>query len=196
MSLSRLNYWLPRCEAYPQVMERTTDVHHDIADPLLLQADPIFDEAAALDTPVDRLDLPPPLVQHLVRHVLLPRERLAAWLLGRPEALHLRERTREEAEILSQPAPARERRWRGVGHALLMAAAAVRVAQQEEPGEGWTSKTFLTVWSFCLPLYHAVCAGGSWGRTMRRSVPSWAQGGTPARRRALRPGVPAPPPGV
>src|SRR2546428_1703187 len=40
-----------------------------------------------------------------------------------------------------------------------------------------TNRTFLTVWSFFLPLEHAVCAGGSWGRTMRRSVPSWAQGG-------------------
>jgi hypothetical protein len=58
------------------------------------------------------------------------------------------------------------------------------------------SRTLLTVWSFFLPLSHAVCAGGSWGRTMRRSVPSWAQGGTPARRRALRPGASAPPPRV
>src|SRR5262249_16909146 len=40
-----------------------------------------------------------------------------------------------------------------------------------------TSRTFLTVWSLFLPLSHAICAGRSWGRTMRRSVPSWAQGG-------------------
>ena len=40
-----------------------------------------------------------------------------------------------------------------------------------------THRTFLTVWSFFLLLEHAVCAGGAWGRTMRRSVPSWATGG-------------------
>jgi hypothetical protein len=38
------------------------------------------------------------------------------------------------------------------------------------------SRTFLTVWPLVLPLSHAVCAGGSWGRTIRRSVPSWAKG--------------------
>ena len=42
-----------------------------------------------------------------------------------------------------------------------------------------TSRTFFTVWSLVLPLYHAVCAAGSWGRTRRRAVPSWAQEGTP-----------------
>ena len=46
------------------------------------------------------LDPQPTLVQRLVRPVLRPRELLTAWLLGRHEDLHLRERERQEAEIL------------------------------------------------------------------------------------------------
>src|SRR5947199_6811104 len=85
LSLSRLNHWLPGREAHPEVVQDTADFHHQIADTLLPQADPIFDDAAALDTPVDMLDPQPTLVQHLVTHLLLQRELLAAWLLGRHE---------------------------------------------------------------------------------------------------------------
>jgi hypothetical protein len=42
-SLSRLNYRLPGCEAHPEVVQGTTDVHHEIADALLPQADPVFE---------------------------------------------------------------------------------------------------------------------------------------------------------
>src|SRR5215813_3969130 len=100
LSLSRLNHWLPRRQAHPEVVQSTADLHHEIADTLLPQADPIFHDAAALDTTVDMLDPQPTLVQRLVRPLLLPREILAAWFLGRHEDLHLRERERQEAEIL------------------------------------------------------------------------------------------------
>jgi hypothetical protein len=66
MSLSRLNHRLPEREAHPKVMERTADFHHEIADTLLPQADPVFDDAAALDTTVDMLDAQPTLGQRLV----------------------------------------------------------------------------------------------------------------------------------
>src|SRR4051794_9401410 len=56
LSLSRLNHWLPRGQAHPKVMQGTADFHHPIADALLPQADPVFDDAAALDTTVDMLD--------------------------------------------------------------------------------------------------------------------------------------------
>src|SRR6266571_9217646 len=52
LSLSRLNHWLPRGQTHTEVMERTTDFHHEIADALLPQADPVFDDATAFDTPV------------------------------------------------------------------------------------------------------------------------------------------------
>src|SRR5438552_14062683 len=82
MSLSRLNHWLPRCEAYPEVVQGTTDFHHDIADTLLPQADAVFDNATALDTPVDMLNPQPTAVQRLVGHLLLQRQFLAAWFRG------------------------------------------------------------------------------------------------------------------
>src|SRR5215468_10921482 len=111
LSLSRLNHRLPRCQAYPEVMQGTAEFHYQITDPLLPQADPVLHDAAALDTTVNMLDPQPTLVQLLVRHVLLPRELLAAGLLGWHEDLHLGEREGQEAQILQQPTPSRE--WGG-----------------------------------------------------------------------------------
>jgi hypothetical protein len=54
--LSRLNYWLPRSQADPEIMQGTADFHHDIPDTLLPQADAVFDDATALDAAVDMLD--------------------------------------------------------------------------------------------------------------------------------------------
>ncbi len=81
-------------------MQGTTDFHHEVADALLPQAESVFDDAATLDTAVDMLDPQPTLVQCLVRSVLLRRELLAAGFLGRHEDHHLRERERQEAQIL------------------------------------------------------------------------------------------------
>jgi hypothetical protein len=53
MSLSRLNHRLSGREAHPEVVQGTTDVHHQIADALLPQADPVFDDATALDTTIE-----------------------------------------------------------------------------------------------------------------------------------------------
>ena len=58
-------------------MQGTADFHHEIADALLPQTDPIFDDAIALDTTVDMLDPQPTLVQRLVRPLLRQREILA-----------------------------------------------------------------------------------------------------------------------
>ena len=35
LSLSRLNHWLPRAQAHPEVMQGTADLHHHIADAFL-----------------------------------------------------------------------------------------------------------------------------------------------------------------
>src|SRR6266849_1489772 len=104
LSLSRLNHWLPRGQTHPEVMQGTAEFHHQIADTLLPQADPVFDDAATLDTTVDMLNPQPTLVQRLVRPLLRQRELLAAWLLGRHEDRHLGERKRQEAQILQEPA--------------------------------------------------------------------------------------------
>jgi hypothetical protein len=58
-------------------MQRTTEFHHQIADALLPQPHPVFDNTTALDTAVDLLDAQPTLVQRLVGSVLLPCQVLA-----------------------------------------------------------------------------------------------------------------------
>ena len=78
LSLSRLNHGLPRSQAHPEVVQGTTEFHHEIADAVLPQADPVLHDAAALDATVDMGDPQPTLVKCLVRHVLLPRELLAS----------------------------------------------------------------------------------------------------------------------
>jgi len=77
LSLFRLNHCLPRSQTHPEVMQGTAAFHHQIADTLFPQADPVFDDAATLDTPVDMLDPQPTLVQRLVRPLLRQREILA-----------------------------------------------------------------------------------------------------------------------
>jgi hypothetical protein len=56
LSLSRLNHWLPRGQAHPEVVQGTAEFHHQITDLLLPQADPVLHDAAALDTTIDMLD--------------------------------------------------------------------------------------------------------------------------------------------
>src|SRR6266700_1326443 len=81
VSLSRLNHRLPRGQAHPEVMEGTAEFHDQIANALLPQPDPVFDDTTAFDTTVDMRNPQPTLVQRLVRHVLLQRELRAAWLV-------------------------------------------------------------------------------------------------------------------
>ena len=70
LSLSRLNHWLPRGQADPEVMQGTADFHHDITDALPPQADAVFDDATALDAAVDMLDPQPAGVERLVGSLL------------------------------------------------------------------------------------------------------------------------------
>jgi hypothetical protein len=113
-------------------MQGAPDLHHEITDALLPQADPVSDDTATLDTAIDMLDPQPALVQCLVRHVLLPREFLAAWFLGWHEDLDLGERERQEAQILQQPTAHRQGIRRRVRNGLIMGAAAIGVAEKED----------------------------------------------------------------
>src|SRR5690242_1279228 len=107
LSLFRLSHWLPGGQTHPEVMQGTADFHHHIADALLPQADPVFDDAAALDTAVDMLDPQPAGVERLVRPFLRRRQVRARGFLCGHEDLHLGQREAQEAEILQQPAPGR-----------------------------------------------------------------------------------------
>ena len=117
-------------------MQGTAEFHHHIADTLLPQADPVFHDATALHTAVDVLDPQPPLVEYLVGPLLLQGQLLTAWLLRRHEHLHLRERERQEAQILQQPTPGREWVGSGLSDAQIMDTAAVGVAQKEDDEQG------------------------------------------------------------
>ena len=117
-------------------MQGTAQFHHQIADARLPQADPVFHHAAALDTTVDVLDAQPTLVERLVGELLLPGQLLAAGFLGRHEDRHLRERERQEAEILQQPTPRWERVRGGLRKAQIMHTAPVGVTEKEDRAEG------------------------------------------------------------
>jgi hypothetical protein len=95
-------------------------LYHEIADTLFPQADPVFDDAAALDPAMDMLDAQPAVREGLIRHVLLPRQLLAAWFLGRHEDLSLGERERQKAQILQQPAPSGQGIRGRLGDALVV----------------------------------------------------------------------------
>ncbi len=56
VSLSLLNHWLPRGQTDSEVMQGTAEFHHEIADTVLPQPDPVFDDTTALDAAVDMLD--------------------------------------------------------------------------------------------------------------------------------------------
>jgi hypothetical protein len=82
------------------------------------------------------LDPQPTLVQRLVGQLLRQRELLATWLLGRHEDVHLGQRERQEPQILQEPAPRRQGIRRGVRNRLIMRAAAIGVAQEEDEKQG------------------------------------------------------------
>src|SRR5260370_41701183 len=77
LSLSRLSHRLPRCEAHPEIMQGTADFHHEIADAVLPQPDPVFHNTTALDAPVDMLDPQPTVMQRLVGQLLFQVDFLA-----------------------------------------------------------------------------------------------------------------------
>jgi hypothetical protein len=81
-------------------MQGTAACPHQITDPLLPQADAVFDDATALDAAVHMLNSPPTVVEGLIGYVLFPRQPLAPWSLSWHADLDLREREGQEAQIL------------------------------------------------------------------------------------------------
>src|SRR2546422_6333924 len=135
LSLSRLNHGQPGVQAHPEIVQGTAELHHEIADALLPQPDPVFHHATTLHTAVDMLNPQSAVVERLVGQLLLQSQLLTAWLLRRHEDLHLRERERQEAQILQQPTPSREWVGGGLSDAQIMDTAAVGVAQKEDDEE-------------------------------------------------------------
>jgi hypothetical protein len=136
VSLSRLNHGQPGVQAHPEIVQGTAELHHEIANALLPQPDPVFYNATTLHTAVDMLDPQPPLVERLVGQVLFQGELRTAGLLRRHEDRHLRERKRQKAQILQQPTPSRERVGGGLRDAQIMHTATVGVTEKEDREEG------------------------------------------------------------
>src|SRR5262245_35477936 len=122
-------------QAHPEIVQGTAELHHQIADALLPQADPVFHNPTALDAAVDMLDPEPLLVERLVGPLVLQGQLRTAGLLRRHEDFHLRERERQEAQILQQPTPRREGVGSGLGNAQIMHTAAIGIAQKEDDEE-------------------------------------------------------------
>ena len=113
-------------------MQGTAEFHHEIADAVLPQPDPVFDDAAALHAAVDMLDPQSTVVQGLVGQLLLHRQLLTTGFLGGHEDLDLGQRERQEAQVLQQPTPGGQGIWRRVGHGLVMDATAIGVAEEKD----------------------------------------------------------------
>src|SRR5215469_9786212 len=75
-------------------------------------------------------------MQGLVRQLLLQGEFLAARFLRWHQDIHLGECEREEAQILQQPTPDRQRGGGGLSDAQIMHTAAIGVAQKEDREAG------------------------------------------------------------
>src|SRR5207237_450187 len=76
------------------------------------------------------------IVQGLIGQLLFQGELLATRFLGRHEELDLGQRERQKAQVLQQPAPRRQGRGRRVGNGLIVSAAAIGVAQEEDEKQG------------------------------------------------------------
>src|SRR5262245_5141409 len=158
------------------MVQGTAELHPEIADSLFPQTDAVFHDAAALDTAIDVLDPEPPLVERLVGQVLLPRELMTTGFLGRHEDLHFRERERQEAQILQQPTPGRERVGSGFRNAQIMGTAAIGIAQKEDREEGIDEQDIfgsLVIPGVYIPLRNKGNTVSKGDRRMCRSGP-WA----------------------
>ena len=136
MSLSRLNHGPPWGQAPPEVGQGTAPCHHPITDAFLPQADAVLHDTAAVDTAVAMLNPSPTSVQGQIGPLLLSCQLLAAWFLGGHEDLDLGQRERQKAQVLQEPASRRQRIRRGIHNGLIMGAAAIGVAQEEDEKQG------------------------------------------------------------
>jgi len=45
-----LSHWLPRDETYPEIVQGTTEVHHELQDPSFPQTDAVWGQGAHLNS--------------------------------------------------------------------------------------------------------------------------------------------------
>ena len=175
-------------------MQGTTECPHQSAEPCFPSTAPGCAHAPALPAAVARLQPSAAGVPGLVGPVRLQRPRWAAGFRRRPAARPRRERARPAAPRLEPPTARGPGRRRRGGERRRMEAAARRIAEAEEEEPGRDPAPLVSRLGLCLAALTGGLVRRVVGRTRRRAVPSWAQGGRPARRRAPRPRAPAAPP--
>jgi hypothetical protein len=115
-------------------MQRTTDFHHHVANPVFPQPNGLFEHTAALDAAIDMFDAHAPSSQLPIPSLLRSRPLVAARLLRRLEDVHAVQRERLKTHVLQQLTPGRQRIGGGVGDALVMDTAWMRLTQEEDEG--------------------------------------------------------------
>src|SRR5215211_977578 len=112
-------------------MQRTPDFHHHVAQASFPQANGLFEHAATLDTAGDMLDAHSASSDLPVPRFLGARQLLSAGLLRRLNDVHAIQRKRLKAQVLQQLTPRGQRIRRGIGDALVMDMARMRLAEEQ-----------------------------------------------------------------
>jgi hypothetical protein len=113
-------------------MQRTANVHHQIANPGLPETVGVMDDTTTLDAAVDVLDTHATARDAPIGGFLGSCERAAPRLLGGHDDRNVVAREGQEAEILKQPAARGQGRRRDLGHPFVVRAAGRGVAQEED----------------------------------------------------------------
>jgi hypothetical protein len=113
-------------------MQRTADFHHHVANPGFPHPNGLFEHTAAFDTAVDLFEAHTPPRDLPLPCVLRPPQLRPTGLLRWVANGHTVQRERLKAQILQQLTPRWPRIRRGVGDALVMDTAGMRVTQEEE----------------------------------------------------------------
>src|SRR5918994_3851483 len=113
-------------------MQRTADLHDQIADTGLPEAVRLVLNATALHAAVHVLDADAPTGDAPIGGFLRAREGPASRLLGRHDDLDLRERKGQKSQVLEQLAARGQGIGGGLGNPLVMGTAGVSVTQKED----------------------------------------------------------------
>ena len=113
-------------------MQGTADFHDHVANPRFPHPDGLFEHTIAFDTAVDLFDAHMPSRDLPMPCVLRPRQHMSAGLPRGLGDVHTVQRERLKAQILPQLTPRWQRIRRGVGDALVMDTAWMRVTQDED----------------------------------------------------------------
>ena len=112
-------------------MQRTADFHEQVTDAGLPEAADVVNDAAALDAAVHMLDADTPAGNAPIGSFLRACEGAPPRLLRRHDHFDLRERTRQNAEILEQPAPRGQGIPGPIGNPLIVDASGISLTEKE-----------------------------------------------------------------